>query len=75
MSKSDFYTDKRYRGFFYKKIVDMNKNMYISVKMYNIHEHIEEIKRGCGATESKKAYNRKKNKGINHDYDCSFLFI
>ena len=48
------------------------KGGYISVKMYNIHEHLEEIKRGCGAKESKKTYNRKKNNRINHDYDCSF---
>ena len=50
------------------------KGGYISVKMDNIHEHLEETKRGCGAIESKKIYNRKKNSRINHDYDCSYFF-
>lgn len=49
------------------------KGGYISVKMDNIHEHLQQIKTGCGVQESKKAYNRKKNNRINDNYDCSFF--
>jgi hypothetical protein len=50
------------------------KGGYISVKMDNIHAHLQETKRGCGAQESEKTYNRKKNNRIiNNDYDCSFF--
>ena len=45
----------------------------VSVKMDNIHEHLQEVKRGCGTHESKKTYNRKKNNRTNHDYDCSYF--
>lgn len=49
------------------------KGGYVPTKMDNIHEHLQETKRGCGIHESKKAYNRKKNNRIKEDYDCSFL--
>ena len=49
------------------------KGGYISVKMDNIHEHLEETKRGCGTMENSKTYNRKKNNRTNDDYDCSYF--
>jgi hypothetical protein len=49
------------------------KGGYIRVKMDNIHEHLQETKRGCGTEESEKTYNRKKNNRINQDYDCSYF--
>lgn len=51
------------------------KGGYLSVKVENIHQHLEETKRGCGTQESKKTYNRKKNSRINNDYDCSFFIF
>lgn len=50
------------------------KGGYVKVKIDNIHEHLQEIQRGAGVTQSRKTYNRKKN-NRNDDYDCSFLFI
>jgi hypothetical protein len=49
------------------------KGGYISVKMDNIHEHLQETKRGCGTQASNKTYNRKKNTRVIQDYDCSFF--
>ena len=50
------------------------KGGYISVKMDNIHEHLEETKRGCGAIESKKIYNRKKEQSYKSWLRLFFFF-
>ena len=49
------------------------KGGYVPVKIDNIHEHLQETKRGCGIQASKKTYNRKKNNRLKESYDCSFL--
>lgn len=49
------------------------KGGYISVEIVNIHEHLQEVKRGCGIEKSKKTYNRKKNNRVENNYDCSFF--
>jgi len=51
------------------------KGGYVPVKMDNIHEHLQETKRGCGVEASKKTYNRKKNNRIKESYDCSFFIV
>lgn len=52
------------------------KGGYIPTKIENIHEHLQELKRGTGIKKSKKDYNRKKkNNHYYEDYDCSFLII
>lgn len=40
-------------------------------KIENIHEHIQEIKRGTGVKKSKKTYSRKQK----HKNKSSFCFI
>jgi len=49
------------------------KGGYVPVKIDNIHEHLQETKRGCGTHKSEKLYDRKKNNRSKEDYDCSFL--
>lgn len=46
----------------------------ISLKTENIHEHLQEVKRGCGVSASNKTYNRKKNHRNFDNYDSSFFY-
>jgi len=48
------------------------KGGYVSLKIDKIHQHLQEIKRGCGVQENANTYNRKKNTRMDNDYDCSF---
>lgn len=50
------------------------KGGYITVKMDNINDHLQNINRGAGISQSDKIYNRKKNNRMDNDYDC-FLFV
>lgn len=45
---------------------------YVSVKLDNIHEYLQEVNRGYGVFESKKTYNRKKNHQNTYNSDGSF---
>jgi len=48
---------------------------YISIKIDNIHQHLQETNRGYGVVKSKKTYNRKKNHQNTYNSDGSFYWI
>ena len=57
-----------------KKIKNLTlKGGYVAVKLDNIHQHLQEVNRGCGVKASKTTYNRKKNSRIYEDNGSSFF--
>ena len=47
---------------------------HVSLKIDNIHKHLQEINRGYGVVKSKKTYNRNKNHQNTYSSDDSFYF-